>query len=139
VASPPAPEGDAWLSQPDAGDLVNRSDQAIAYWRNKKKITEDEWYRDEGGRYFVLRSAVERVAATMDRRRRRPQRLARQTNPAPAPAEVASEGFEAIDLRELSKQLGAVTRDRDHLEAENARLRQLSTDLTAAIQRYLGE
>jgi hypothetical protein len=139
VPSTPAPEGDAWLSQPDAGDLVNRSDQAIAYWRNEKKLTKDEWYRDEGGHYFVLRSAVERVAATMNRRRRRAQRMAPQPNPAPAPTQVPSEGFEAIDLRELSKQLGAVTRERDHLEAENARLRQLSTGLTAAIQRYLGE
>lgn len=138
MASPPAPEGDAWLSQPEAGDLVNRSDQAIAYWRRKKKITEDEWYRDEGGHYFVLRSAVERVAATMNGRRRGAQRTA-PTNPQPAPTEVPIGGFEAIDLREVSKQLGAVTRERDHLEAENARLRQLSADLTAAIQRYLGE
>jgi hypothetical protein len=136
VASRPAPEGDTWLSQREAGDLVNRSDQAIGYWRSKGKIADGEWYQDDSGYYFVLRSAVERVAETMDRRRRGVQRTMPSLSPS-APVEATVDGLDAIDLKELSKQLGAVMRERDYLEAENTRLRRLGTDLTAAIQRYL--
>lgn len=125
------------MPQPEAGDLVGRSDQAIGYWRSKGKIADDEWYQDESGYYFVLQSAVERVAETMDRRQPRLRGTKSRRSPPSAPVEATVDGLEAIDLKELSKQLGAVMRERDHLEAENARLRRLGTDLSAAIQRYL--
>lgn len=139
MGSQPAPDGDAWLSQPEAGRLVDRSDQTVGYWRLTGKLAEGEWYQDEGGYYFVLRSALERVAEAMNRRYHRPRGQAPPLNQGPTIAEATVDALDAIDLKELSKQLGAAMRDRDHLEAENVRLRGLTADLTAAIQRYLGQ
>lgn len=136
MTSRPVPEGDAWLTQPAAGRIGGYTDQAIGYWRRKGMLADDEWY-EEDGRYFVLQSAVVREI------RKRGRVLLGMGGAQP---DSAADPLGLFDLKELARQLGAVTVERDRLQAENRRLKKLGaaasravSDLNRAMAEYMGD